>query len=60
MYFIVLNVIVSFEMYLIPTFYVQDSEAEVISPLQGYRVMVTNLYSGVTQDDIIVSTRVTL
>lgn len=47
-------------MYLIPTFYVQDSEAEVISPLQGYRVMVTNLYSGVTQDDIIVSTRVTL
>ncbi|BFZ03035.1 hypothetical protein BsWGS_06074 [Bradybaena similaris] len=30
-----------------------DSEAEVISPLQGYRVMVTNLYSGVTQDDII-------
>ncbi|CAG5133063.1 unnamed protein product [Candidula unifasciata] len=30
-----------------------DSEAEVISPLQGFRVMVTNLYSGVTQDDII-------
>lgn len=27
--------------------------SEIISPLQGYRVMVSNLFNGVTQDDII-------
>ncbi|XP_059168993.1 polymerase delta-interacting protein 3-like [Physella acuta] len=31
----------------------QDDRSEIISPLQGFRVMVTNLFSGVTQDDII-------
>ncbi|XP_005111815.1 polymerase delta-interacting protein 3 isoform X2 [Aplysia californica] len=30
-----------------------ESDGAVISPLQGYRVMVTNLFNGVTQDDII-------
>ncbi|CAL1530847.1 unnamed protein product [Lymnaea stagnalis] len=31
----------------------QDDRPDIISPLQGFRVMVTNLFSGVTQDDII-------
>ena len=31
------------------------STDDVISPLQGYKIVVTNLHPNVTQDDIIVS-----
>ncbi|GFO04240.1 polymerase delta-interacting protein 3-like [Plakobranchus ocellatus] len=31
----------------------EDDGADFISPLQGFRVVVTNLFTGVTQDDII-------
>jgi len=30
-----------------------EEESDFISPIQGFRVVVTNLFSGVTQDDII-------